>query len=108
MSQVFKTIVPKSLLYEFLSKNCSSQKQFFIFNSDAFKKVVYNGTLVVFLEACKPFYFHSKQRYLQNITYNGIITVLRQICNINKIAYSSKVKYAHSTYIIEYYIQEDI
>jgi len=41
------------------------------------------------------------------MTFNGIATVLRQICNFHEIAYTSKIKYAHSSYTIEYFFKKN-
>ena len=52
-----------------------------------------------------PYYHISKRKYLERkLTYNSFITVIRQICNFNKITYTSQLKYDKSTYDITYYI----
>ena len=57
------------------------------------------------MDSCKPFYHISKQKYLERkLTYNNFTTILRQICNFNKINYTSQIKYDKSTYDIIYYI----
>ena len=44
-------------------------------------------------------------KYLdKKLTYNSFTTILRQICNYNKITYTSQIKYDKSSYEITYYI----
>ena len=48
---------------------------------------------------------YDRQKYLdKKLTYNSFTTVLRQICNFNKVKYVSQIKYDKSTYDIVYYI----
>ena len=67
-----------------------------------------SNTTIFFLfliEECKPYYHLSKRKYLEKkVTYNSFTTVLRQICNYNKIIYTSQIKYDKSKYEIVYYI----
>jgi hypothetical protein len=47
----------------------------------------------------------SKRKYLEKkLSFNTFTTILRQICNFNKIKYISQIKYDKSSYGIEYYI----
>jgi glycosyltransferase involved in cell wall biosynthesis len=58
-----------------------------------------------FIEECRPYYHLSKKKYLDTkTTYNSFTTILRQICNFNKIKYVSQIKYDKSKYNIIYYI----
>ena len=77
----------------------------FTFNFESFKKGMYKEIISNFIEYCKPFYHISKRKYLdKKITFNSFATIMRQICNHNKITYTSKIVYDKSTYNIEYYI----
>ena len=40
----------------------------------------------------------------KTITYNSFMTVVRQICNFNKIIYKNEIKYDRSSYDINYYV----
>lgn len=103
--QLFKTIIPKKKIYDLLEIICIKNEKNYILNKDAFKKGIFNNKIVAFLEECKPYYHLSKQKYLEKkLTYNSFTTVIRQICNSNKIIYTSKIKYTNSTYDIIYYI----
>lgn len=104
-TQIFKNIIPKNKLYELLDIICTKTDKNYILNKDAFKKGVFNNKIKEFLEECKNFYHLSKQKYLEkSLTYNTFTTIVRQICNSNKIIYTSKIKYINSTYDIIYYI----
>lgn len=104
-SQIFKLPIPNTLLFNFLDKVSLKTEKKFIFNKISYKKGLVNNIIDDFLIECKPYYFTSKQKYLERkVTYNTLTTILRQICNFNKITYTSQIKYDKSSYEIEYYI----
>jgi hypothetical protein len=104
-SQIFKQQVPKELLFTLLDSITTKTEKRYIFNKDSYKKGLLDNLIKDFLEVCKPYYYSSKQKYLEKkMTYNSFTTVLRQICNFNKITYTSQIKYCKSSYDIEYYI----
>ena len=104
-NQTFKNTFPKEMLFDFLQKICMQTDKYHIFNHESYKKAVFNNTLTEFIEQCKPYYHLSKQKYLERkMTYNNFTTILRQICNLNKITYTSLIKYDKSDYTIHYYI----
>jgi hypothetical protein len=104
-TQIFKKQLPNNILFELLDKICLKNEKHYTFNKDSFKRGVYNGVIQDFFTLCYPYYFLSKQKYLdRKLTFNSFTTVLRQICNCNKITYTSQIKYSKSTYNIEYYI----
>jgi len=103
--QIFKERIPPDKLFDVLSELCVKNEKYYIFNSISYKKGVFTEKITEFLNACKPYYFTSKQKYLERkMTYNNFITVVRQVCNANNIVYTSKIKYNKSLYEIEYYI----
>jgi hypothetical protein len=103
--QIFKDKIPSKNLFDLLDELCIKNERYFIFNNISYKKGVFTEKITEFLNACKPYYFTSKQKYLdRKITYNNFMTVVRQICNLNNIVYASKIKYNKSLYEIEYYI----
>lgn len=104
-TQIFKNQIPKTLLFDLLDKICLKNEKHYTLNSGSFKKGIYNEDIQKFLEVCKPYYHISKRKYLEKkITYKSFTTILRQICNHNKITYTSQIKYDKSTYDILYYI----
>jgi hypothetical protein len=103
--QIFKKEIPSCILFELLDKICLKSQKYYVFNNDAFKKGLYNEEIQNFLKTCISYYQISKRKYLEKkLTYNSFVTVLRQICNFNKITYTSQIKYEKSTYEIIYYI----
>jgi hypothetical protein len=104
-SQIFKNNIPNENLYELLEKICFKMENCYILNPDAFKKGVYNQDVQNFLEFCRPYYFISKRKYLdRKLIYTNFVTIIRQICNFNKIEYSTEIKYDKSNYSIIYFI----
>ncbi len=105
MTQIFKSKVPSSFLFSLLSEICDKNEKCFIFDKNAYKRGVYNDQIAPFFDTCKPYYHVSKQKYLdRKLTYNSLITVIRQICNANEIGYASEIKYDKSVHTIVYYI----
>lgn len=104
-SQIFKTEVPNETLFNLLENICMKNEKHYILNSDSFKKGIFNKSIENFLEICKPYYHNSKKNYLEKkMTYNTFTTVIRQICNHNKLTYTSQIKYNKSSYDIIYII----
>jgi hypothetical protein len=104
-NQIFKKNVPNELFFDLLNSICMKNEKHYTFNINAFKKGMFNETIANFLKECIPYYHISKRKYLERkLTYNTFITILRQICNYNKITYTSKLKYDKSSYEIVYYI----
>jgi hypothetical protein len=104
-SQTFKNKVPTELLFGLLDNMCSKTEKYYLINNDSYKKGVFANIINEFFEKCKPYYHASKQKYLERkLGYNTFTTVLRQICNFNKITYTSQIKYDKSNYTIIYYV----
>jgi len=104
-TQIFKKQIPNELLFELLNKLSSKTDKYFIFNKNSFKKGNFDSTFLKFMEECIPYYQVSKRKYLERkLTYNSFTTILRQICNFNRIKYTSQIKYDKSVYDIIYYI----
>jgi len=104
-SQIFKNHIPKELLFNFLDTICMKNEKHYILNNNSYKKGVFENSIIDFFEKCKPYYHLSKRKYLEKtLTYNSFVTVVRQICNLNKITYTSQIRYDHSSYDIVYII----
>ena len=102
-SQIFKNNVPNDILFKILEDIAVKTEKYYIINNNSYKKGIFNETIPAFLEECKSYYHISKRKYLERkSTYNSFITVLRQICNYNKITYTSQIKYDRSKYDIIY------
>ena len=104
-TQIFKKNVPNELVFNLLNAICLKNDKHYTFNIESFKKGLFKEIISKFIEDCKPYYHLSKRKYLERkLSYNSFTTILRQICNFNKITYTSKIKYDNSTYCIVYYI----
>ena len=104
-SQIFKNPIPKSLLSKLLDDIAVKTDKCYVVNNNSYKKGMFNELIIHFIEECKPYYHLSKRKYLERKpTYNSFTTIIRQICNFNKITYTSLIKYDKSTYDIMYYI----
>ena len=104
-TQIFKKKIPNELFFNLLDKICLKNEKHYVININSFKKGVYNESIQQFLNDCKQYYYTSKQKYLERkLTYNTFTTIIRQICNFNKITYTSQIKYDKSTYDIVYYV----
>jgi hypothetical protein len=105
VSQIFKIDVPTELLVTLLQNIAVKTDTCFIVNKSVYKKGVFTEEVNTFFQECKPYYYISKRKYIEPpITYNAFITVIRQICNFNKIKYTSQIKYDKSNYDIIYSI----
>jgi len=104
-TQIFKKKIPNEILFELFDIICLKNEKHYIFNIDSFKKGVFKENIQKFIEISAPYYHISKRKYLEKkLTYNSFTTIIRQICNFNKITYTSQIKYDKSTYDIVYYI----
>ena len=104
-TQIFKNKVPSELLFNLLNSICLKNEKHYTFNIDSFKRGVFKESIQKFIQDCTPYYHISKRKYLEKkLTYNSFTTILRQICNFNKITYTSQIKYDKSQYDIIYYI----
>ena len=104
-TQIFKNSIPSEKIFDLLESLCIKNDKYYLFDSISFKKGIFTEEINIFLEKCKPYYHLSKRKYLEKkVTYNSFTTVLRQICNFNKIIYTSQIKYDKSKYEIVYYI----
>ena len=104
-SQIFKNKIPNEELIHLLEDIAIKTDKCYIMNNIAYKKGIFSDAIPRFLEECKPYYHISKRIYLERkLNYNSFITILRQICNFNKITYTSQIKYDKSSYNIIYNI----
>ena len=110
-SQIFKTAIPSQLLKDFLLKICDTSNQDdlsmndFIVSNAIFKKALFLNVLPDFIEKIKPYYYTSKHYFLERkLTYNTFMTIIRQLCNVNNIKFTTKMIYDKSKYEIHYTI----
>ena len=108
-TQIFKKKIPNEYLFKLLDKICVKNKYYYLINTISFKKGIYNNDIKDFFDLCREYYHISKRKYIdKTITYNSFMTIVRQICNFNKIIYKNEIKYDRSSYDINYYIYFNI
>ena len=105
-NQIFKTIIPSDIIYNFLNQIYSQKtKTHIIINRTSFKKAELNNILQIFLDEIKPYYYNSKLYYIQRkLDFYKFMTIIRQICKHNQIDMFSKIRYERSSYEFDYYI----
>jgi len=105
-SQIFKKKMDTSIIFNLLDKLCDKNNTYYTFTNSSYKKGTFFGDVIqLFLKEIKVYYHNSKQKYLdKKQTYNSFTTIIRQICNHNKIEYKTEIKYDKSSYEIIYYI----
>lgn len=107
-SQIFKTQIPNEKIFDLFDKICIKINNYYIFDDNSFKVGLYHKYIQHFLEDCKPYYYISKRKYLERTISNATFsTIIRQICNHNKIKYNNQIKYNKSQYDIIYFIYCD-
>ena len=105
MSQTFKSIVDKDILFDFLKRNCEKTEKYYTFNLTSYKRGELNDSNDMFLEVIKPYYHKAKLFYIErNRNYTGVCTIIRQLCKVHAILFSTKIVYSKSKYNIPYYI----
>lgn len=99
-------------LYDILQKICiesentnnNNNGEYFLTKA-LFKRAEILNHIQPFIETMKPYYYFSKQHYVdKQINYNAFIVIIRQLCNVNNIKYTSKIVYTKSNYEIQYTI----
>jgi len=105
-NQILKDKIPSNILYELCEKiSIFETDKYYVINKSSLKKAEFKGLLTEFREVIMPYYHKSKLYYVEReLTYSRFVTLLRQICKINHISYTSKIKYDKSDYDIYYYI----
>ena len=105
MSQIFKTHVDKNLLNEFLDSVCIKNENHYIYNLSSYKKGGFDDINDNFCKKINYYYYLSKQVYCtKKNSYNKFATIIRQLCKLNNISFTTKVIYNKSQYNIHYYI----
>lgn len=114
-SQIFKSIVPITVLFELLEKICVKDEKYYHLSKSTFKAAEYHRLVTDFCSKIIEHYHTSKRYYVdRKMNYNKFVTVIRQICSVNNVSYTSKIVYNKSDYDILYYIsttqqpQEDV
>jgi hypothetical protein len=104
-SQLFKSIVPICILFELLEKICIKDDKCYHLSKSSFKAAEYHNLVNDFCSNVITHYRASKRYYAdRKLNYNKFVTIIRQICTLNNVSYTSKIVYIKSGYDIVYYI----
>jgi hypothetical protein len=105
MIQIFKTIPSKEGFINFIKIHTNKERNYYKITNDVYKQMVFKQVITPFLETVRPHYHLSKLFYInRKMTYSRFITIIRHICKIVDITYTSNMKYSNSSYRIDYYI----
>lgn len=103
--QIFKTKVPTNILYDLLDKVCLKTGTYYLFDNNAYKKMLYNDYHTDFLNKITKHYHIGKRFYLERqMSYNVFTTIMRQICKFNAVMFNSNINYNKSKYNIDYMV----
>ena len=105
-TQIFKAPIPNEMIKKVFDENAVKTDTGYIINNNVYKKGVFNDSIPKFIAECRPYYHISKRDYVdRKLTSKSFNTIIRQICNFNKITYTTQIKYDKSVYDIVYSIQ---
>jgi hypothetical protein len=103
--QIFRQPVPASLLFNLLDQICLKTDKYYLIDTNAYRKLIYNNLHNKLADDLAEYYHISKQFYVQRkMTYNSFTNVVRQICKSANIMFTSQIKYNESKYNIDYLI----
>jgi len=104
-SQIFRKPVPKEMLFELLEKICVKNDKYYLIDMNAYRKLVFYNYQTDFCDSLKEYYNLSKLFYIERkMVYNSFTNIVRQICKINNIMFTSQIKYNESKYNIDFFI----
>ena len=105
MIQIFKTMPSKEGFINFIKTHTNKERNYYKITNDVYKQMMFKQVITPFLETVRPHYQLSKLFYInRKMTYSRFITIIRHICKMVDITYTSKMKYSNSSYRIDYYI----
>jgi len=104
-SQIFKNNIPNSMLFELLDKICFKTDKYYLIDMNAYRKLMFHNYNIGFCEKLKDYYNLSKLFYLERkMVYNSFTNIVRQICKLNNIMFTSQIKYNESKYNIDFFV----
>jgi hypothetical protein len=107
-SQIFKKKIPPEILFTLLDKICIKTEKYYLFDMNAYRKLLFYDLNTDFCKNIKEYYFSGKLFYLERkMTYNSFTNIIRQICKNANVMYTSQIKYNESKYNINYFIYYD-
>ena len=103
--QIFKTGISPEILYNLLEQISLKTEKYYIVDYIAYKKMKFHNLHEEFLNTVIEYYHYSKRFYVEReFTYNSFTNIIRQICRVNNIIFTSDIKYNGSKYHIDYFV----
>ena len=104
-NQILQKAIPNSILFDFLEKYAIKYKKYFLITKETFKRAKFNNDIDIFYKKIMEYYQRCKRFYIsRKQSYKRLITIIRQICKHNHLAFTSKIQYNNSNYEIQYYV----
>ena len=105
-NQIFKSEFPNELIFNFLETYAiKNNTKYYLVTKESFKSAEFHEDIEKFCNSIEKYYYNCKKFYVtRKQNYKTFITILRQICKFNHLAFTSKIKYDKSKYEIIYYI----
>ena len=105
MSDIFYEPVEAKILFDLFEQICQKTDRHYIFNILAYRRMKFLKLHIPFLNTIIPRYQTSKQYFItREQTFKNFLTIVKQICNHNRIPVTSSIHYFESDYIIYYFI----
>lgn len=101
---IFQKEIPLAILFSFLENVCAFHELYYLFDKNVYVTMKHEDT-VSFLDSVRPYYLHSKRGYLEKQDFNGLVTIIRQICNFCKHPYRIMKKNNLGKYTLCYFIE---
>ncbi len=106
MNQIFKDKMPSSTLYNLLDQICLRKEKYYFLDETAYRKMLFHNLHTGFIDALRPYYHTAKLFYLdRDFTYNSFTNIVRQVCKHLGIHFESEIKFCHSKYYINFFIE---
>jgi len=104
-NQIFKYQVPNELLFNLLDVICLKTDNYYLVDMNAYRRMLFHNYEEEFRNQIKEYYYVGKQFYIKReMTYKSFTNIIRQICKVNNILFTSQMKYNESKYNIDYLI----
>lgn len=104
-SQIFKSPPDMNVFKKFLDDVCDIENDRYVFSMAAFKRSEMFDHTTIFCHYLEECYYDSKKFYVQRrMTYKNFITVIRQVCKVWDLDYTTQTRYYKSSYEMVYII----
>ena len=94
-NQIFKKEFPNKIIFNFLETYAiKDNTKYYLVTKESFKSAEFHEDIEKFCNSIEKYYYNCKKFYItRKQNYKTFITILRQICKFNHLAFTSKIKY---------------